>query len=153
MKLGVLVYLEHENKVLMIHRQKEDEHKGYWLAPGGKIEKNEAPHETAVREYQEETGLTPGGLQIKAVLSFPDLGDSPFGDEWQVFLFHADRFKGELTDHCPEGQLQWVARDKLQELPMWEGDLLFTPRVFRPGFFSGKMLYRGNRLEQSIFWE
>ena len=27
MKLGVLVYLEHENKVLMIHRQKEDEHK------------------------------------------------------------------------------------------------------------------------------
>ena len=136
MKLGVLVYLEHENKVLMIHRQKEDEHKGYWL-----------------REYQEETGLTPEGLQIKAVLSFPDLGDSPFGDEWQVFLFHADRFKGELTDHCPEGQLQWVARDKLQELPMWEGDLLFTPRVFRPGFFSGKMLYRGNRLEQSIFWE
>ena len=125
MKLGVLVYLEHENKVLMIHRQKEDEHKGYWLAPGGKIEKNEAPHETAVREYQEETGLTPEGLQIKAVLSFPDLGDSPFGDEWQVFLFHADRFKGELTDHCPEGQLQWVARDKLQELPMWEGDLLF----------------------------
>ena len=94
MKLGVLVYLEHENKVLMIHRQKEDEHKGYWLAPGGKIEKNEAPHETAVREYQEETGLTPEGLQIKAVLSFPDLGDSPFGDEWQVFLFHADRFKG-----------------------------------------------------------
>ena len=86
MKLGVLVYLEHENKVLMIHRQKEDEHKGYWLAPGGKIEKNEAPHETAVREYQEETGLTPEGLQIKAVLSFPDLGDSPFGDEWQVFL-------------------------------------------------------------------
>ena len=53
MKLGVLVYLEHENKVLMIHRQKEDEHKGYWLAPGGEIEKNEAPHETAVREYQE----------------------------------------------------------------------------------------------------
>ncbi|MEE3122208.1 MAG: NUDIX domain-containing protein, partial [SAR324 cluster bacterium] len=43
MKLGVLVYLEHEKKVLMIHRQKDDEHKGYWLAPGGKIEKNEAP--------------------------------------------------------------------------------------------------------------
>ena len=107
MKLGVLVYLEHENKVLMIHRQKEDEHKGYWLAPGGKIEKNEAPHETAVREYQEETGLTPEGLQIKAVLSFPDLGDSPFGDEWQVFLFHADRIKGELTNHCSEGQLVW----------------------------------------------
>ena len=37
MKLGVLVYLEHENKVLMIHRQKEDEHKG--LRPEGKSKK------------------------------------------------------------------------------------------------------------------
>ena len=86
MKLGVLVYLEHENKVLMIHRQKEDEHKGYWLAPGGKIEKNEAPHETAVREYQEETGLTPEGLQIKAVLSFPDLGASPRSGQLKTAL-------------------------------------------------------------------
>lgn len=153
MRLGVLVYIEKDEQILMIHRQKRDEHQGFWLAPGGKIEANEPPHEAARREVIEETGLELTNLRLQGLLSFPDLGDSPFGDEWQVFLFHADRFKGELTDHCPEGQLQWVARDKLQELPMWEGDLLFTPRVFRPGFFSGKMLYRGNRLEQSIFWE
>ena len=153
MKLGVLVYLEHEKKVLMIHRQKDDEHKGYWLAPGGKIEKNEAPQETAIREYQEETSLTPKRLQMKAVLNFPDFGDSPFGDEWQVFLFHADQFSGKLTDACPEGILKWVALEKLKDLSMWEGDKLFTPRVFRPGFFTAKLLYRGNRLEQSIFWE
>ncbi len=50
MKLGVLVYLEHENKVLMIHRQKEDEHKGYWACAWRENRKNEAPHETAVRD-------------------------------------------------------------------------------------------------------
>ncbi|MDP6216216.1 MAG: NUDIX domain-containing protein, partial [SAR324 cluster bacterium] len=44
MKLGVLVYLENNNDhVLMIHREKEDEHQGLWLAPGGKVETNEAP--------------------------------------------------------------------------------------------------------------
>jgi len=54
MKLGVLVYIEKEEKVLMIHRQKEDEHQGFWLAPGGKLEKNEAPVETAIREVRED---------------------------------------------------------------------------------------------------
>ena len=152
MKLGVLVYLEHENKVLMIHRQKEDEHKGYWLAPGGKIEKNEAPHETAVREYQEETGLTPEGLQIKAVLSFPDLGDSPFGDEWHVFVFYSNSFQGALREDCPEGTLAWISKKELTSLPMWEGDRLFTPMVFGEQPFGGRLLYRGNVLHESQFW-
>ena len=153
MKLGVLVYLEHDQQVLMIHRDKEDEHKGYWLAPGGKIEKNEAPHEAAIREYQEETGLTPEKLQMKAVLNFPDFGDSPFGDEWQVFLFHAGQYSGELIDECPEGILKWIPIHKLKDLPMWEGDKLFTPKVFEPDFFSGKLVYRNNHLEECIFWK
>ncbi len=152
MKLGVLVYLEHDDHVLMIHRVKNDEHKGLWLAPGGKIEKNEAPRESAVREFREETGLTVSGLTYKSVLTFPDLGDSPFGDEWQVFVFHAVCFHGEITDNCPEGLLEWVPKARLPELPMWEGDKLFTQKIFEPGFFSGKLLYRGNELLDSIFW-
>ena len=54
MKLGVLIYLENnEEKVLMIHRSKSDEHQGLWIAPGGKVEPNEAPYETASREMFE----------------------------------------------------------------------------------------------------
>ena len=33
MRLGVLVYIEKDEQVLMIHRQKRDEHQGFWLAP------------------------------------------------------------------------------------------------------------------------
>ena len=153
MKLGVLVYLEPRGRVLMIHRQKEDEHKGYWLAPGGKLDENEAPLETACREFHEETGLKISGISLKALLSFPDYGDSPFGDEWQVFVFHADEFEGELLENCPEGQLEWIPLEKLSSLPMWEGDRLFTPRVFKPGFFMAKLEYRLNRLKKSVFWE
>ena len=90
MKLGVLVYLENkEERLLMIHRDKEDEHKGLWLAPGGKIEPNEAPCEAAIREMKEETGLKIYNSELRAVLSFPDNGDSPFGDEWHVFVFYS----------------------------------------------------------------
>ena len=105
MKLGVLVYLENNNDhVLMIHREKEDEHQGLWLAPGGKVETNEAPYETAIRETLEETGLHIKDPELKAVLSFPDNGDSPFGDEWHVFVFYTNSFSGTLTAFCPEGR-------------------------------------------------
>lgn len=154
MKLGVLVYLEIDGKVLMIHRQKEDEHQHLWLAPGGKVEKNEAPVVAAIREYEEETGLHiyPANMQLKAVLTFPDEGDSPFGDEWNVFVFHVREYSGELIENCPEGTLEWVPKTELLQLPMWEGDQLFTPRIFDPPFFMARLHYKSKKLVSSQFW-
>jgi len=148
-----LVYIEDAGRVLMIHREKADEHRGLYLAPGGKLEANEAPLEAAVREAEEETGLHIEAPQLKAVLTFPDLGDSPFGDEWHVYVFHVVRFSGSLREDCPEGQLEWVPRDELLDLPMWEGDHLFTPKIFEPGCFTAKFLYRGSDMQDYAFWE
>ena len=67
MRLGVLVYIEKDEQILMIHRQKRDEHQGFWLAPGGKIEANEPPHETARREVIEETGLELTNLHLSLI--------------------------------------------------------------------------------------
>jgi len=153
MKLGVLVYLENkEERLLMIHRDKEDEHKGLWLAPGGKIEPNEAPCETAIREMKEETGLKINNPELRAVLSFPDNGDSPFGDEWHVFVFYSKHFSGKLIDNCPEGKLEWVPKTNLSKLPTWEGDRIFNPMIIKPVFFSAKFIYSGKKLiDHSIF--
>ena len=152
MKLGVLVYLENNDEhILMIHREKEDEHHGLWLAPGGKIEPNEAPYETAVRETLEETGLTIKDPELKAILSFPDEGDSPFGDEWLVFAFYTNSYSGKLTTDCPEGRLKWIPKNKLNELATWGGDRLFTPRILESGCFSAKFIYSGKSLMQYNF--
>ena len=152
MKLGVLVYLENNDEhVLMIHREKKDEHQGLWLAPGGKVEANEAPYETAVRETLEETGLIIKDPELKAVLSFPDEGDSPFGDEWLVFVFYTNSFSGTLTTACPEGRLEWIPKNELTELATWEGDRLFTPRIMESGCFSAKFIYSGKSLLDYTF--
>ena len=152
MKLGVLVYLENNDEhVLMIHREKEDEHKGLWLAPGGKAPLPRPPFETAVREMLEETGLKIEDPELKAVLSFPAQGDSPFGDEWHVFVFYSNCYSGTLTEDCPEGQLEWIPKDNLTELASWEGDRLFTPKIFEPGCFSAKFLYSGKTLLDYTF--
>ena len=153
MKLGVLVYIEKASKILMIHRQKKDEHEGFWLAPGGKMEKNEAPVETAFREVREETGLTLQSVELKGILSFPDEGDSPFGDEWQVFVFYTRHFSGLQKSECSEGELSWIPREQLIALPMWEGDRLFTPRIFKKGSFLAKLHYKKEMLIEAKFWE
>ena len=153
MKLGVLVYLEdNKERILMIHRKKKDEHTNLWLAPGGKVESNEAPCETAIREMKEETGLKIKNPEMKAVLSFPDHGDSPFGDEWHVFVFYSKSYSGVLTPNCPEGSLKWVPKAQLSELSAWEGDYIFTPKILEPGFFSAKFIYSGKKLlDHTIF--
>jgi 8-oxo-dGTP diphosphatase len=153
MRLGVLVYLEQEQQVLMIHRQKRDEHQGLWLAPGGKVEPNESPLEAALREVEEETGLRIQETRLRGMLTFPDLGDSPFGDEWHVFVFYASRWEGSLRADCPEGTLAWIPREELSNLPMWEGDRLFTPLIFEDSNFAGRLLYRGQVLQESQFWQ
>ena len=135
----------------VFYRQKKDEYQGLWLAPGGKVEKNEAPLETAIREVNEETGLHISALELKAILSFPDQGDSPFGAEWHVFVFYTKTFSGTLMDSCAEGNPRWIPWNELLQLPMWEGDQLFTPHLFKPGCFCAKLEYHGNVLTGSKF--
>lgn len=47
------VFMVLDRKVLLIKHKKL----GLWLPPGGHIEANETPEETAVREVKEETGM------------------------------------------------------------------------------------------------
>jgi 8-oxo-dGTP pyrophosphatase MutT (NUDIX family) len=46
-------FLIHDNKVLLVKHKKL----GFWLAPGGHIDEDELPHQTAEREFFEETGV------------------------------------------------------------------------------------------------
>jgi 8-oxo-dGTP diphosphatase len=50
---GVLFTDEH-GRVLLV----EPAYKDYWEIPGGAVEINESPHDAAVREIEEELGLT-----------------------------------------------------------------------------------------------
>jgi len=50
------VYIEHNENILLLHRQNNKSQGNKWGIPGGKVEKNETPLQAAIREVKEETG-------------------------------------------------------------------------------------------------
>lgn len=144
MKLATLCYVKHAGKTLMIHRvkKKNDIHAGKWNGLGGKLHPGETPEECVIREVREESGLMIEQPELKGILTFPLFA---LDEDWYAFVFVARRFQGELID-SPEGTLRWIEDDKLLDLNLWEGDLIFLPRLEKPGIFSGKFTYRDGHL-------
>lgn len=106
-ELTVLCLIEQENQYLLQNRVKAD-WQGYTL-PGGHIEENESIVDAVIREVKEETGLTILNPKLCGVKQFP----IPQG-RYIVFLFRANRFKGELHS-SEEGTMHWIEKDKLKE--------------------------------------
>jgi 8-oxo-dGTP diphosphatase len=144
MKLATLCYVRRAGQTLMIHRIKKenDMHQGKWNGLGGKLEPGETPEECAIREIREEAGLVARNPLLKGFLTFPGFAND---EDWYAFVFVVHEFEGELAE-SPEGILQWIDDDKLLQLNLWEGDLIFLPWLEREGFFSGKFVYEDNRL-------
>ncbi len=148
MKNTTLCYLTRENQCLMLHRtkKKQDENAGKWIGVGGKMEEGESPDECLLREVAEETGLRLTRWRYRGIVTF-------VSDCWEgeyMHLFTADGFEGELKA-CDEGDLAWIALEKLPELPQWEGDRIFLALLSQDEpFFSLKLTYTGDHLSGAI---
>ena len=146
---STLCYITRGDEVLMLHRvkKKNDINKDKWIGIGGKFEANETPDECLLREALEETGLTLTAWQCRGVVTF--LTENPEDGEY-MYLFTADGFEGELKE-CDEGDLQWISRDFLDQLPKWEGDQIFLDLLWANApFFLLKLRYRGNELVEAV---
>ena len=157
MKNTTLCYIEKDGAYLMLHRVKKekDENAGKWIGVGGHFEEGESPYDCAVREIYEETGLAAARMRYRGVVTFV----SDVYETEQMHLFTVDDFVGEnvfphyrgketvVTPDCREGNLAWVAKDDVKDLPLWEGDRVFLSLLAKEEpFFSLKLVYCGDTL-------
>jgi len=144
MKLATLLYVQKDDKTLMLYRNKKenDYHKGKWNGLGGKFEQGESPEECALRELKEESGLIAKRLVLKGHITFP-LFDGI--DDWYVFVFTIPEFEGVLCS-SDEGELEWIPNKELKKLNLWEGDKYFIDWLFQNGVFSAKFNYNNGKL-------
>lgn len=143
-----LCYITRGDEVLMLHRVKKenDINKDKWIGIGGKFEGEESPDECLLREVREETGLTLTSWKCRGVVTF--LNDSYPGEF--MYLFTADGYEGSLKE-CDEGNLKWVSRRFLDDLPTWEGDHIFLNLLWQDApFFLLTLRYSGDRLLEAI---
>ncbi len=144
-----LCYITRGDEVLMLHRvkKKNDLNQDKWIGIGGKFEADESPDECLLREVREETGLQLTRWQCRGVITF--LTDGDWENEF-MYLFTADGFEGTLSQ-CDEGNLEWVKRDFIQNLPQWEGDKIFLDLLWQDApFFLLKLRYSGDRLVEAV---
>ena len=126
MKNVTLCYIERGDQYLMLHRvkKKNDINHDKWIGVGGKFERDESPDDCLLREVREETEY--------------------------MHLFTADGWKGSMTD-CDEGVLEWVDKDKIISLPIWEGDKIFLRLLAEEHpFFSLNLSYHGDLLVSAV---
>ena len=149
MRNTTLCYLERGRDYLMLHRVKKevDENKDKWIGIGGKFEEGESPEDCLLREVREETGLTLTSWRYRGIVTF-------VSDEWgteYMHLFTANAWEGALRQDCDEGELEWIDREKLLSLPIWEGDKIFLRLLEEDApFFSLKLRYKGDRLAEAV---
>lgn len=143
-KNTTLCYVLRGDDVLLLHRIKKENDLNHdkWIGIGGKFEEDESPEECLLREAWEETGLFLTQYRYRGIITF-------VSDEWEteyMHLYTATGWTGTLKE-CDEGVLEWVSREKMKELPQWEGDKIFL-RLLEEGapFFSLKLRYEGERL-------
>ena len=148
-KLTTLCYIEKDNKYLMLHRIKKENDINHdkWIGVGGKFEWGESPEECMLREVWEETGYTLTSWQYRGIITFV-LGEDTVE---YMSLFTADGFEGTPID-CNEGVLEWVEKDQIPELNLWEGDRIFFRLLEeQKEFFSLKLVYnKQDILEQAV---
>jgi 8-oxo-dGTP diphosphatase len=143
-----LCYIERDGKYLMLHRTKKegDENRDKWIGIGGKFEDKESPEDCVLREVLEETGLTMTDFAYRGIVTFvSDRCPTEY-----MHLFHCRGYTGTVGQ-CDEGELEWIEKEKLLGLQLWEGDKIFLRLLDTDcPFFSLKVEYQGERLVSAV---
>ena len=140
-----LSYIEKNGSYLMLHRvkKKNDVNHDKWIGVGGKFEEGESPFDCARREILEECGIAVKDLRYRGIVTFVS---DEYGTEY-MHLFTATDYEGEIRSDCDEGNLEWVKKDTVSSLPIWEGDKIFFRLLdTEERFFSLKLVYKGETL-------
>ena len=142
-----LCFVVKDGRVLLI-RKKRGLGAGKINGPGGKIEPGETALEAAIRETQEEIGVTPLAVQERGVLHFQ------FTDGYSLHctVFVATDFEGEPIETI-EATPFWFAFDAIPFSEMWEDDQHWLPHVLAGKRFVAWFEFDGDRmLSRDLHW-
>jgi len=110
--------VKRDNKILFIFRN------GKWDLPKGKLNKDELAEEAALREVEEETGIIPGGIDLRLPSTFhiykspyPDSkGDWIFKNTYWFQMYYNGNHHAVPQEEEGITQVTWIDRNNLIEV-------------------------------------
>ena len=158
-ELTTLCYIEKNGKYLMMHRVKKenDINKDKYIGVGGHFEYGESPDECLLREVREETGIILKNYKARGIITFIYPADtaSPNLISKDTIVEYMHLYTAEFPEeyesqdgdsvlqfNCDEGELVWIDKKAVYDLPIWEGDKIFFKLLEeREDYFSLKLVY------------
>ena len=136
---AVLCFIRDGDRLLLIHK-KTGLGAGLINGPGGRINPGETPRQAAVRETEEETGLTPQFLEHVGELAFV------FTDGYSLYgyVFFAFGYEGNMRE-TEEADPFWCPLSEIPYDRMWEDDSVWLPRALNGERVKGCFIYDGER--------
>ena len=97
---------------ILLQKRTDPNWPGY-TCPGGHVEPEESFVAAAIREVEEETGLTMEDPALRGLKQFQLEG----GIRYMVILFRASRWHGQLRGSA-EGEVCWASREEMASMPL-----------------------------------
>jgi len=96
-----------EGKILLLYREDE----GHWEVPGGKVEENESPTQTALREAREEIGVE---IELERPFYTGEFQHEDEIYEWNGYIASIKEGRPEIQED-KFGELKWFSREELED--------------------------------------
>ena len=128
---SIFVFNPEDQKFLMIKHKKV----GKWLQPGGHLEKGEEPHEAALREVFEETGINIKIINKLAIMEY--ISEKTHVHVDFVYVAHPLENQKETVNHVETEGLSWFSlKEILNESFDTFEDVKFLCKKIQSEFFS-----------------
>lgn len=134
MKHVTLLFLRREGQILLAMKKR-----GFginkWNGVGGKLDEGETREQAAVRECQEEIGVTPKNMQLAGEIDFTDLPDV----HHYCHVYTTAEWEGEPAE-TEEMRPEWFNIEDIPYKSMWPDDELWLPTLLKDTRFRATII-------------
>ena len=116
--VSAVALIDMDGRVLLAQRPEGKSMAGLWEFPGGKVEKNESPENTLIRELKEELNVNINQKCV-APLTFSEFDYKEFN--LLLLLYVCRRWDGD-PESMENNPIKWVKANKLREYNMPPAD-------------------------------